>query len=108
MNNEKVIKIHKYDDGNEAVIVEFGSGKVGIALGDESKRTLCVHLQELNERKEIGHFLSEKEIKDSFDANVNQLEVVLAFPDAKSIDNFIASLEIYRRRIFEPFKRTRS
>lgn len=42
--NEKVINIHKYEEGNEDVIVEFGSGKIGIGLASESQRNMIVRL----------------------------------------------------------------
>lgn len=47
--SEKRIHIHKFQDGNEAIVVEFGFGKIGIGLEDNCARNLAVHLQELNE-----------------------------------------------------------
>lgn len=105
--SEKVIKNHKYQDGNEAVVVEFGSGKIGIGLGSECKRNMVVHLQELNEAKDIGVFLSAEERDDNFNNVANPLEVILIFPDVKVIDNFIETLKIYRQRVFFPNARTR-
>ena len=56
--SEKVINILKYEDGNETVIVEFGLGKIGIGLLSESQRNMVVSLQELNEAKDVGAFLT--------------------------------------------------
>lgn len=106
--SEKGIHIHKFQDGNEAVVVEFGFGKIGIGLGEEGTRTLCVHLQELNEAKEVGAFLTREERDDNFKNVANPLEVILGFPDVKSIDNFIETLKIYRQKVFFPNARTRS
>lgn len=101
------IKVHQYEDGNKAVVVEFGLGKIGIGLDADNKRTLCVHLQELNEAKEIGAFLTQEEREDNFKNVSNPLEVILGFPDVKSIDNFIDTLKIYRQKVFFPNVRTR-
>lgn len=106
--SEKGIHIHKYHDGNEAVVVEFGSGKIGIGLYDNCARSLAVHLQELKEVKEMGAFLTLEEIEDNFNIPANPLEVILGFPDVKSIDNFIETLKIYRQKVFFPNARTRS
>ena len=105
--SNKVISIKKFQDGNEAVIVEFGLGKIGIGLGEEGTRSLCVHLQELNEAKEVGAFLSREERNDNFKNVANPLEVILGFPDVKAIDNFIKTLKIYRQKVFFPNVRTR-
>lgn len=106
--SEKVIHIHKFQDGNEAVVVEFGFGKIGIGLEDNRARNLAVHLQELNEPKDIGDFLTREEREDNFNNPANPLEVILSFPDVKSIDNFIETLKIYRQKVFFPNARTRS
>jgi hypothetical protein len=106
--NENVIKEKKFDDGNKAVIVEFGTGKIGIGLGEEGKRSVFVHLQELNEPKDMGAFLTREEREDNFNNPANPLEVILGFPDLKSIDNFIETLKIYRQKVFLPNVRTRS
>ena len=55
------IYVHLYEDGNKAVIVEFGTGSIGIGLGSEKTKGLPIHLQELNELKKIGEFLTEEE-----------------------------------------------
>lgn len=102
------IKVYQYEDGNKAVVVEFGLGKIGICLGAESERTLCVHIQELNEAKEVGAFLTQEERDDNFKNVANPLEVILGFPNVKSIDNFIETLKIYRQKVFFPNARTRS
>lgn len=102
------IKVYQYKDGNKAVVVEFGLGKIGIGLDADKKRTLCVHLQELNEYKELGAFLTQEEREDNFKNVANPLEVILGFPDVKSIDNFIETLKIYRQKVFFPNARTRS
>ena len=105
--NEKVINIHKYEEGNEDVIVEFGSGKIGISLASESQRNMIVRLLELNKAKDVGAFLTAEERDDNFKKNANPLEVVLVFPDVKAIDNFIETLKIYRQKFFFPNVRTR-
>lgn len=64
--NEKVINIHKYEEGNEDVIVEFGSGKIGIGLASESQRNMIVRLQELNKANDVGAFLTKEEREDNF------------------------------------------
>lgn len=106
--SEKGIHIHKYDDGNEAVVVKFGSGKIGIGLDKNCALNLAVHLQELKEAKEMGAFLKQEERDDNFNDPANPLEVILGFPDVKSIDNFIETLKIYRQNVFFPNARTRS
>lgn len=106
--SEKVIHIHKFQDGNEAVVVEFGFGKIGIGLEDNRAHNLAVHLQELNEPKDMGAFLTREEQDDNFNNPANPLEVILDFPDVKSIDNFIETLKIYRLKVFFPNARTRS
>lgn len=105
--SEKTIKYRKFQDGNEAVIVEFGLGKIGIGLGAESEYSLCVHLQELNEAKEVGAFLTREERDDNFKNIANPLEVILGFPNVQAIDNFIETLKIYRQKVFFPNARTR-
>ena len=105
---EKGIHIHKFHDGNEAVVVEFGSGKIGIALDKNCELKLAVHLQELKEAKEMGAFLTREEREDNFKNPANPLEVILGFPDVKAIDNFIETLKIYRQKVFFPNARTRS
>lgn len=106
--NEKGIYIHKFQDGNEAVVVEFGFGKIGIGLDKNCARNLVVRLQELKEPKEMGAFLTREELEDNFNDPANPLEVILGFPDAKAIDNFIETLKIYRQKVFFPNARTRS
>lgn len=106
--SEKGIHIHKFHDGNEAVVVEFGSGKIGIGLDKNCALNLAVHLQELKEAKEMGAFLTREELEDNFNNPANPLEVILGFPDVKSIDNFIETLKIYRQKVFFPNARTRS
>lgn len=105
--SEKGIHIHKFQDDNEAVVVEFGGGKIGIGLDKNCAHNLAVHLQELKESKEMGAFLTREEIEDNFNSPANPLEVILAFPDAKAIDNFIETLKIYRQKVFFPNVRTR-
>lgn len=107
--SEKVINILKHEDGIETVIVEFGLGKIGIGLlsESESQRNMVVRLQELNEAKDVGAFLTAEERNDNFKNVANPLEVVLDFPDVKSIDNFIETLKIYRQKVFYPNARTR-
>ena len=105
--SEKVINILKNEDGNETVIVEFGLGKIGIGLLSESQRNMVVFLQELNEAKDVGAFLTVEERNDNFKNVANPLEVVLDFPDVKVIDNFIETLKIYRQKVFYPNARTR-
>lgn len=105
--NEKVINIHKYEEGYEDVIVEFGSGKIGIGLASECQRNMIVRLQELNKAKDVVAFFTEEERKDNFKNPANPLDVVLVFPDVKSIDNFIETLKIYRQKVFFPNVRTR-
>ena len=51
--SEKGIHIHKFQDGNEAVVVEFGIGKIGIGLDKNCALNLAVHLQELKERFQV-------------------------------------------------------
>lgn len=106
--SEKGIHIHKYDDGNEAVVVKFGSGKIGIGLDGESGFNLAVHLQELNKAKEVGEYLTQEDRESNYKEPANSIEVILGFPDVKSIDNFIETLKIYRRQAFFPNARTRS
>lgn len=106
--SEKGIHIHKFQDGYEAVVVEFGFGKIGIGLDNNSYRNLAVLLQELNKEKEVGAFLTKEEREDNFKNHANPLEVILGFPDLKSIDNFIETLKIYRQKVFFPNARTRS
>lgn len=106
--SEKVIHIHKFQDGNEAVVVEFGFGKIGIGLEDNRARNLAVHLQELNKPKDMGAFLTREEQDYNFNNPANPLEVILGFPDVKSIDNFIETLKIYRQKVFFPNAKTRS
>lgn len=107
--SEKVINILKHEDGNETVIVEFGLGKIGIGLLSESEslRNMSVSLQELNEAKDVGAFLTAEEREENFKNTANPLEVVLAFPNVKAIDNFIETLKIYRQKVFFPNVRTR-
>ena len=105
--NEKVINIHKYEDGNEDVVVKFGLGKIGIGLASESQSNMIVRLQELNEAKDVGEFLTKEERNDNFNNVTNPLEVALEFPDVKAIDNFIETLKIYRQKVFFPNVRTR-
>lgn len=107
--SEKVINILKHEDGIETVIVEFGLGKIGIGLlsESESQRNMVVCLQELNEAKDVGAFLTAEERDDNFKNVANPLEVVLDFPDVKAIDNFIETLKIYRQKVFYPNARTR-
>lgn len=105
--SEKGIHIHKFQDGNEAVVVEFGFGKIGIGLDDNRALNLAVHLQELNETKDIGAFLTLEEREGNFNTPANPLEVILGFPDVKAIDNFIETLKIYRQKVFFPNVRTR-
>lgn len=106
--SEKGIYIRKFKDSSEAVVVEFGFGKIGIGLDDNCARKLAVHLQELNEPKEMGAFLTREEREDNFKNPKNPLGVILGFPDVKSIDNFIETLKIYRQKVFFPNARTRS
>lgn len=106
--SEKAIHIHKFQDGNEAIVVEFGFGKIGIGLDDNCVRNLAVHLQELIAPKDVGAFLTREELDDNFKKPANPLEVILGFPDVKSIDNFIETLKIYRQKVFFPNVRTRS
>lgn len=106
--SEKRIHIHKFQDGCEAVVVEFGFGKIGIGLDNNSYRNLVVLLQEINKEKEVGAFLTKEEREDNFKNPSNPLEVILGFPDLKSIDNFIETLKIYRQKVFFPNARTRS
>ena len=106
--SEKGIYIQKYDDGNEAIVVKFGSGKIGIGLDKNSLFHLVVHLQELKKPKEMGAFLTREELEDNFNDPANPLEVILGFHDVKSIDNFIETLKIYRQKVFFPNARTRS
>lgn len=107
--SEKVINILKHEDGNETVIVEFGLGKIGIGLlpESESQRYMAVGLQELNEAKDVGAFLTAEERDYNFKNVANPLEVALAFPNVKAIDNFIETLKIYRQKVFFPNVRTR-
>lgn len=105
--SEKGIYIHKFQDGNEAIVVEFGFGKIGIGLDDNCARNLAVHLQELNEAKYVGAFLTREEREDNFNNPANSLEVILGFPDVKAINNFIETLEIYRQKVFFQNVRTR-
>lgn len=107
--SETVINILKHEDGNETVIVAFGLGKIGIGLlsESESQRNMVVYLQELNEAKDVGVFLTAEERNDNFKNVANPLEVALAFPDVKAIDNFIDTLKIYRQKVFFPNVRTR-
>ena len=105
--SEKGIHIHKFQDGNEAIVVEFGFGKIGIGLDDNCARNLAVHLQELNEAKDVGAFLTREEREDNFNNPANPLEVILGFPDVKAINNFIETLKIYRQKVFFPNVRTR-
>lgn len=105
--SEKGIHIHKYEDGNEAIVVEFGSGKIGIGLDKNCQFNLAVHLQELKEAKDIGSFLTREEREDNFNNPASPLEVILGFPDIKAIDNFIETLKIYRQKVFLPNVRTR-
>ena len=105
--SEKGIHIHKFQDGNEAVVVEFGIGKIGIGLDKNCALNLAVHLQELKEAMDMGAFLTREEIDDNFKKPANPLEVILGFPDVKSIDNFIETLKIYRQKVFFPNARTR-
>lgn len=108
--SEKGINILKHEDGNETVIVEFGLGKVGIGLlsESESQRNMVVCLQELNEAKDVGAFLTAEERDYNFKNAANPLEVVLDFPNVKAIDNFIETLKIYRQKVFFPNVRTRT
>lgn len=106
--SEKGIHIQKYDDGNEAVVVEFGFGKIGIGLDEKSIFKLAVHLQELSKAKEVGEYLTQEERESNYKEPANQIEVVLGFPDVKSVSNFIETLKIYRRQAFFPNARTRS
>ena len=108
MATDNSIKIHKFQDGKEAIVVEFGFGKIGIGLDDNCASNLTVHLQELKEAKDMGAFLKREEIEDNFNNPANPLEVILGFPDVKSIDNFIETLKIYRQKVFFPNVRTRS
>lgn len=39
--SEKGISIHKFQDGNEAVVVEFGFGKIGIGLDKKKQFQSC-------------------------------------------------------------------
>ena len=105
--SEKGIHIHKFQDGNEAVVVEFGFGKIGIGLEKNCALNLAVHLQELKEAKEMGAFLTREELDDNFNNPANSLEVILGFPDVKAINNFIETLEIYRQKVFFQNVRTR-
>lgn len=105
--SEKGIHIHKFQDGNEAIVVEFGFGKIGIGLDYNCARNLAVHLQELNEPKDVGAYLTREEREDNFNNPANPFEVILGFPDVKAIDNFIETLEIYRQKVFFPNVRTR-
>lgn len=102
-----VIKMHKYEDGNEAVVVKFGLGKIGTGLAPTSYGTLVVQLNELNKPKKLGAFLTPEEIEDNFKNAVNPLEVRLCFPDVKSVENFIETLKIYKMKAFYPNARTR-
>lgn len=106
--SEKGIHIHKYEDGNEAVVVKFGSGKIGIGLDKNSLFHLAVHLQELSKAKEVGEYLTQEERESNYKDPENPIDVVLWFPDVKSVDNFIETLKIYRRKAFFPNARTRS
>ncbi len=106
--SEKGISIHKFQDGNEAVVVMFGYGKIGIGLDKNSLFHLTVHLQELKEAKEVGKYLTREERESNYKEPANSIEVVLGFPDVKSVDNFIETLKIYRQEVFFPNARTRS
>ena len=85
--SEKVINILKHEDGIETVIVEFGLGKIGIGLlsESESQRNMVVRLQELNEAKDVGAFLTAEERDDNFKNVANPLEVVLDFPNVNTV-----------------------
>ena len=106
--SEKGISIHKFQDGNEAVVVEFGFGKIGIGLDEKSSFNLAVHLQELNKAKEVGEYLTQEERESNYKEPANSIEVILGFPDVKSVDNFIETLKVYRQQAFFPNARTRS
>lgn len=90
------IYVHRYEDGYNAVIVEFGTGSIGIGLGSEKTKGLPIHLQELNELKKIGEFLTEEERLKNFEYPKNPIEVILYFPNEESVDNFIDTLKIYK------------
>ena len=108
MATDNSIKIHQYQDGGKAVLIDFGKGKIGIGLHDNSVNSLGVVLQELKEPKEIGAFLTKEERQENFENPVNELDVILSFPNVKSIDNFIETLKIYRQKVFFPNVKTRS
>lgn len=78
--SEKGIHIQKYDDGNEAVVVKFGSGKIGIGLDKNSLFHLAVHLQELKEAKEV---LSKSEHVDYLKGRVIKVHL---YKDEKEFD----------------------
>lgn len=95
----KHIYVHQYPDKTKAVVVEFGLGAVGIALGNANESP-CVHLQELQAPTEMGRFLTPDERESLYKNPANPLEVILSFPDARSIDNFIETLSFYKKDLF--------
>lgn len=99
----KHVYVRQYADGTKAVVVEFGLGAVGICLGNPNESP-CVHLQELQVPTEMGRFLSPEECKNLYKNPANSLEVILSFPDARSIDNLIETLTLYKKDLFPPEK----
>lgn len=97
----KHIYARQYPDETRAVVVEFGLGAVGICLGNANESP-CVHLQELQVPTEMGRFLSPDECEILYKNPANPLEVILSFPDARSIDNFIETLSLYKKELFPP------
>lgn len=97
------IYVRQYPDETKAVVVEFGLGAVGICLGN-SNESPCVHLQELPVPTEMGRFLSPAECESLYKNPANSLEVILSFPDARSIDNLIETLSLYKKDLFPPEK----
>lgn len=95
----KHIYVKQYPDETKAVVVEFGLGAVGIGLGNTNE-SLCVHLQELQAPTKIGRFLTPDERESLYKNPANPLEVILSFPDARSIDNFIETLSLYKKSLF--------
>lgn len=99
----KHVYVRQYADGTKAVVVEFGLGAVGIGLGNANESP-CVHLQELHAPTEMGRFLPPEERESLYKNPANPLEVILSFPDARSIDNFIETLSLYKKELFPPEK----
>ena len=77
--------------------LEFGTGDIGIHMGDTSDVAFLV-FKNLNKPVPIGRFVSTMKAKK---VSFLDTDVVMSFSNSESIDALIKCLQHVRRRAFE-------